>query len=194
MPLIDSQNSRMVGHVLIRDAETHDIILDKMNAIHYENMSQALAQALAHRDAGYIYEMALGNGASTVSGVGAITYFPPNTVGAGAQLYNRTFSKIVDDESVAMPSGEREKNKLTVQHSVGTTYADIVVTCTLNYNEPSGQEAFDDANSMEGDFVFDELGLVSKDGKLLTHVIFHPIQKSLNRVIEIVYTLRIYMT
>lgn len=194
MPMIDSTTSRMVGHVLIRDTETGDVILDKMNAIHYENMSYALAQALAHRDAGYIYEMALGNGASTVSGVGAITYFPPNITGVGAQLYNRTYSKIVDDESVAMPSGDRDKNKITVQHTVGTTYSDIVVTCTLDYNEPAGQEAFDDANSMEGDYIFDELGLVSKDGKLLTHVIFHPVQKSLNRVIEIVYTLRIYMT
>lgn len=195
MPLIDKVNQKMVGHVLIRDGETGEVLVDKMNAIHYENMSEALADALAHRDRGHIHEMAFGNGASTVSGIGAITYFPPNNTGADARLYNETFSKIVDDQSLLMPDANRTKNKITVQHTTGAIYTDIVVLCTLDYSEPSGQDAFDDGTSVEGNYVFDELGLKSyRDGKLLTHVIFHPIQKSLNRVIEIVYTLRIYMS
>ena len=48
------------------------------------------------------------------------------------------------------------------------------------------------------DKLFDELGLKSWEGtengatnKLITHVIFHPVQKSLNRLIQIDYTLRI---
>lgn len=184
----------MVGHVLIKDKNSDEVLLDKMNAIHYSNMAHALAQALSHRDAGYIYEMAFGNGASTISGVGAITYYPPNTTGNDARLYNRTYSKIVDDQSVAMPPDQREKNKITVQFTPGNLYSDIVVTCTLDYNEPSGQNAFDDSGSINDNFVFDEIALMSRDDKLLTHVVFSPLEKSLNRIIEIIYTLRIYMS
>jgi hypothetical protein len=65
----------------------------------------------------------------------------------------------------------------------------------LDYGEPDGQEAFDNSVDMSGNFVFDELGLVSFSpsgtGKLLTHVIFHPVQKSLNRLLQIDYTIRI---
>ena len=79
------------------------------------------------------------------------------------------------------------------------------ITCTLGLNEPSGQESFDTSSNNEGDYSFDELGLISyvdganattasTSGDLLTHVIFHPVQKSLNRIIEVVYTLRIQMT
>ena len=43
--------------------------------------------------------------------------------------------------------------------------------------------------------MFDELGLKayssSGTGRLLTHVIFHPVQKSLNRLIQIDYTVRV---
>ena len=68
----------------------------------------------------------------------------------------------------------------------------------LDYGEPAGQEAFDNTNDNDSDFVFDELGLIGYDpsdsnglGRLITHVIFHPVQKSLNRLIQIDYTVRI---
>ena len=77
----------------------------------------------------------------------------------------------------------------------GTNYTDLIVSCLLDYGEPSGQDAFDtttDANSL---YVFDELGLRSWNpagtGNLLTHVVFHPVQKSLNRLIQIDYTVRV---
>jgi hypothetical protein len=198
MPLIDNGQSKMVGHVLIRDAGTGEVLCDRMNAINYENMSEALGFALSNDARGHIHEMVFGNGASTVSGTGAITYFPPNATGTDSELYNQTFRKLVDDKSPLMSAPDRLKNKITVQHTANSLYSDIVVLCTLDYNEPSGQEAFDDATDTESDYVFDELGLKAFDteqgaGKLLTHVVFHPIQKSLNRIIEIVYTLRIYM-
>ena len=60
-----------------------------------------------------------------------------------------------------------------------------------------GQAVFDNSQDLNGQFVFDELGLKSfnpegpNTGLLLTHVIFHPVQKSLNRMIQVDYTIRI---
>ena len=65
----------------------------------------------------------------------------------------------------------------------------------LDYGEPTGQDAFDTATNPDSLYVFDELGLRSYDptgqGRLITHVIFHPVQKSLNRLIQIDYTVRV---
>ena len=92
------------------------------------------------------------------------------------------------------------RNKMVINHTSGKVYTDILVQCLLDYSEPSGQAAFDNETQLESTFVFDELGLLSYDGtdnsgnelsKLLTHVIFHPVQKSLNRQIQIDYTVRI---
>ena len=87
------------------------------------------------------------------------------------------------------------RNKTEVRHISGTNYTDILVTCLLDYGEPNGQDAFDTASNTDNLYVFDELGLVgySSDGssRLLTHVIFHPVQKSLNRLIQVDYTVRI---
>lgn len=195
--MIEEYGPRFVGHVLIKDAVTGEILVDKKNAIHFENMSEALALSLANRANGNIHEMVFGNGASTVSGTGAITYFPPNVTGSDARLYNQTYSKVVNDLSPLNP--DLSKNYIRVQHGQNNVFSDVIVTCYLDYNEPSGQEFFDDTSDNETPYIFDEIGLKSFDpipgeGKLLTHVIFHPVQKSLNRTIEIVYTLRIYMT
>ncbi len=189
-------NPKVEGFVLIRDYETKEVIVEKKNAIHFENMSEAIALSLANRVGGNIHEMVFGNGASTVNGTGAITYFPPNVTGQDARLYNQTFTKVVNDMSPL--NADRSRNNIRVQHSQNAVYSDLIITCVLDYAEPAGQDFFDDATDTEGPFIFDEIGLKSFDplpsnGKLLTHVIFHPVQKSLNRSIEIVYTLRIYL-
>jgi|SRR6056300_1475159 hypothetical protein len=181
------------GHIKIFDPETNDILVDKRNAIHYENMSISLAESIANGGQGWINEMAFGNGGTTVDPTGIITYLTPNSTGTNASLYNQTFSKIVDDRSVSNPDPVR--NKIETRHVSGTNYTDVFISCLLDYGEPSGQDAFDAATDNESLFVFDELGLKSYsssgDGRLLTHVIFHPVQKSLNRLIQIDYTVRI---
>ena len=45
----DNTGVMMTGHIKISDPETGEVIVDKRNAIHYENMSQALANSLATR-------------------------------------------------------------------------------------------------------------------------------------------------
>ena len=192
----DKSGVLMQGHIKIWDPETGEVIVDKRNAIHYENMSTALANSLANKTTGFVHEMAFGNGGTTVDTTGVITYLTPNTTGTNATLYNQTYYKVVDDNSST--NKDTTRNKMEVRHTAGNKYTDIVVTCTLDYGEPTGQSAFDNTTNFNGDYVFDELGLKSWEGtengstnKLLTHVIFHPVQKSLNRLIQVDYTLRI---
>jgi hypothetical protein len=196
-PNPDEMLPRMEGHVLIKDADTGEVVLDKKNAIHLENMSEALALSLSHQGYGHIHKMVFGNGASTVSGTGAVTYFPPNVSGAEATLYNMTYSdKIVDGNSPQ--NTDPARNYMEVSHVATQTYTDIIVHCYLDYSEPVGQDSFDDSTDTEGLFIFDEMGLVgypsgTATGRLLTHCVFNPVQKSLNRAFEIEYTIRIFM-
>jgi hypothetical protein len=185
---------KIQGFVKIHDPVSGDIFYDDHNAIHYENISIAMAQTLSNRDLGYIYQMAFGNGGSSVDPTGVITYLPPNTTGQNADLYNQTYAKVVDDNSAA--DTDPANNKMTVLHTAGNFYTDILVSCLLDYGEPPEQQAFDNSTQYNGEYVFDELGLKVWNGaadnlRLITHVIFHPVQKSLNRQIQIDYTLRI---
>jgi hypothetical protein len=181
------------GHIKIFDPETKEVYIDKRNAIHYENMSVAMVQSLSNQGLGTVYQMVFGSGGTIVDPTGLITYLTPNTVGVNSSLYNQTYTKIVDQN--ATENVDPIRNKMEVRHISGATYSDILISCLLDYSEPLDQEAFDNSVDMDGNFVFDELGLRSYnpngDGKLLTHVVFHPVQKSLNRLLQIDYTIRV---
>lgn len=189
---------KVEGFLKIYDPNNGEVFVDKKNAINYENMSEAIADTLSSRGYGEIYQMAFGNGGATVDSTGVITYLPPNTTGQNAALYDQTYAKIVDDTSVF--NLDPTRNKMTVYHTTGKLYTDILVQCLLDYGEPAGQAAFDNSTQTDSAFIFDELGLLANYGtdsngnvitRLLTHVIFHPVQKSLNRQIQIDYTVRI---
>jgi len=189
---------KVEGFLKIHDPNNGEVFVDKHNAINYENMSEAIADTLSSRGYGEIYQMAFGNGGASVDETGVITYLPPNTTGQNAALYNQTYAKIVDDTSVF--NLDPTRNKMTVSHTTGKVYTDILVQCLLDYGEPSGQAAFDNSTQTDSSYIFDELGLLANYGtdtsgnvitRLLTHVIFHPVQKSLNRQIQIDYTVRI---
>ncbi len=183
------------GHIKIYDPLSKEIFVNKRNAIHYENFSIALAQSISNQGQGIISEMVFGNGGSRIDPTGIITYLTPNTSSGDATLYNQTYYKTVDAKSSF--SLDPARNFMEVRHIVGQVYSDILVSCLLDFGEPSGQLAFDNATNSENSFVFDELGLRAFDpsgpntGLLLTHVVFHPVQKSLNRMIQIDYTVRI---
>jgi hypothetical protein len=184
----------MSGHIHAFYPDNNETLLDVHNAIHYENISEALALSLSNRTTGFIHEMHFGNGGTSVDPTGVITYLPPNTTGQNADLYNPTFYKVVNDLSSL--NTDPTRNKLESRHTTDAVYTDILVTCLLDYGEPAGQAAFDNSENLDSEFVFDELGLKSWDGtvgtgRLLTHAVFHPAQKSLNRLLQIDYTLRI---
>lgn len=187
------------GHIKIFDPKSGEIFIDKNNAIHYENISEAIAYNLANKGQNYLYEMHFGNGGTNVDTTGIITYLPPNINTSNSNLYNPTFAKIIDDTSAL--NADPTRNKMEIRHVPGRVYTDIIISCLLDYGEPAGQAAFDNSTNLNETYTFDELGLKARStdgssgltttGKLLTHVTFHPVQKSLNRLIQIDYTIRI---
>ena len=181
------------GHIKIFDPSTKEVFIDKRNAIHYENMSVAMVQSLSNQGQGTVYQMAFGSGGTIVDPTGLITYLTPNTIGVNSSLYNQTYVKVIDQN--AIENADPARNLMQIRHVSGATYSDILISCLLDYGEPLEQQAFDNSVDMNGNFVFDELGLISYNpsgtGKLLTHVVFHPVQKSLNRLLQIDYTIRV---
>ena len=187
----DKAGIKMSGHILIRDADTKEELVNKRNAIHYGNMANMIANALTNASGVYIHYMAFGNGATSVDSAGKVIYKAPRVSESfenSATLYSRTYEKVV--------SNNTSTDKIEI--ITGTSFTDLKITCTLGYNQPAGQDDFDSSTTNEGTYVFDELGLLSyatdpADSKLLTHVIFHPVQKSANRTIEIIYTVRVQL-
>ena len=139
------------GHIKIFDPESDHVYVNKRNAIHYENMSIALAKSLSNAGEGWIYEMSFGNGGTSVDPTGIITYLTPNSTGTNASLYNQTYTKVVDDRSIN--NLDPVRNKIETRHVSGTNYTDVLVTCLLDYGEPSGQDAFDTATNASSLYV-----------------------------------------
>lgn len=188
----------MNGHILIRDKETGEELVNKRNAIHYGNMANLVANALNNQTQSYVHFMAFGNGGTSVDTAGKVIYKSPRvseSFEASADLYSRSYNKVI-----SAAASDPSANKIEV--IAGSSFTDLKITCTLGYAEPADQDLFDSSTNNDGSYVFDELGLYSypTDGtnittsKMLTHVIFHPVQKSQNRIIEIIYTVRIQLS
>lgn len=185
------------GHVHIADAKTGEVLLDADNAVHNKNMAIAIARGLSNEPVdglGFgrhqIYSIKLGNGGSAIDSLNLITYLPPNVTGTSADLYNPTYSEVVDEAQASTPS----ENSVTYQAAPAPDLTAIVIcTATIAAGEPSGQDLSDSPPNPdpEAQYAFDELGLFTSDDLLLTHIIFSPILKTANRELVITYTLTI---
>ena len=91
----DSQ-IKITGFLKIFDPESQQVFVDKTNAIHFENISEALAYSLSNKKSHFVYEMHFGKGGTSFDTTGVINYLPTNTNVQNADLYNPTFFKIVD--------------------------------------------------------------------------------------------------
>lgn len=179
----DIFNVKITGHVLAKDARTGEILVDKHNDVHPQNMARIIARALAKEPHYYVYRMAFGNGGTFTDSTGQVIFKSPNigTDGSGyeSRLYNETYSEIVDETSSAVGTdpGSSDANNIrpgggavplddagtdnTISQEVGTN-SNVTITVYLNENEPQGQ-----ASSITGaststaleDFVFDEIAL-----------------------------------
>ena len=189
----EQTNISVDGHVLIKDVDTNEVLLDKHNAINFQNFAFAVANCLANKTESsenfYITKMAFGYGGTEIDGNGNITYKSPNVDGSNASLYN----DLLDGNNNPY---YKQVSNIEVLNAEGSPYTDITVTVVLDYDDPGTNDeqlALDNASTFDTntDWVIDELALVTESGYKLTHLIFHPIQKSKNRKIEILYSIRI---
>lgn len=180
--LQEKPNISLKGHLKIlgydNGSKNPKVLLDKSNAIHPENASLLFARAISGQEHGAINQMVFGTGGATVSG-DEINLNPPNTTVGNADLHDtkNQYAKGLDQTDIV------------VDHTGSTNYSDITFRGVMGRGEPTGQPVTD-LESGEN-FIFSEIGLKSDNDELITHVVFAPIQKSSNRIIEVEYTLRI---
>lgn len=219
--MIEYLSSMIKGHITIKDAETGEVIVDKDNAVHFGNISTEIAQALIGDKNSFITYMVFGNGGVIIDSAGNIVYRKPNTSinkNETAQLYNSTLVQKLSNSATNITDGSDPM--VTVPGGNTKNFEDIQSVVLLESGFPNTQQNIDNASgsndqvdSDETTFVFNEIALYTgpedlgtqietqgiqtfisdPDSILITHVIFHPVQKSLNRTLEITYTLRIQM-
>ena len=184
--------TKIKGHVKAFYKDNGEVVVDKFNAVHPQNMAKVLARGLANEPNQQIFQIALGNGGTYIDSTQSIVYNSPNIIGLGADLYNTTYTEIVDDANTSVGIG----NSVISQSAPSPDISSLVIcTIQLSANEPAGQATTDgvttDPNSA---FTFDELGLKTVDGLLLSHIVFNPIEKNAQRELIISYTLTVSVT
>ena len=177
----------MNGHILVTDVDTGSIMLDAANDIHRENMSAALASVMTNsKDAdgreGFVNKLCFGSGGTLTKSNGQIVYHDANASGHESSLYNAVYQKNVNFQP------ENDETHTRIVHAAGASDTTIKIICMLDYNEPASGSA---GRNSGDNFVFDEMGVLSQQGHLLTHAVFHPIRKGVDKRIKIEYSINI---
>jgi hypothetical protein len=179
-------NIQVQGYIKIIDIATGELIHQGENAVNPETMSIAIANMLAGNNGKYIYEMHFGNG-GIVDGTTLKDVEENLVLGTVAELYNPLYFKVVDAND-EINNASPTRNFVTVEHLDGLPYTDVIITCTLEENDPEDSS---------GEITFNEIGLKNRgedgvnSGYLVTHYVSENIYKSSTRSIQIIYTLRI---
>lgn len=159
---------KVTGHLHIED-DLGEVLLDKDNAIHPQNMARVISRALANENNFYIHRMAYGNGGTVTNAAFEITYRTPNTGVSpdvntwDSRLYSETYSEIIDDSNVLIGTdpgsfgpnaGQRQgggadenSDPISVEHVSGPgvrsnelgIISQVTISSILNPNEPAGQ-------------------------------------------------------
>jgi len=178
------------GHLRVYEEESGNILLDRHNDIHNENFSKALAYSLANQG-NTIQALALGSGGVRVNASNEFLYSSPQIIGRTASLYAETYRKIIDQHN--SNNIDSTRNYITVEHGIGNDYTDIKCHCTLEKNEPSSQAVITNTNEIISEYTFNEAGLMTSTGDLITHLCFYPIAKSNDITLIFDYIIRIQM-
>ena len=158
--LKDNASALVEGHVLIKDTDTGEVLLNKHNAINFTNMALAMARVLGGEvdsESGLSYvikKMAFGNGGTLIDGTGTIEYRSTNTDTEAGALYNKTYEKLIDGTDAILPS----ENTTTVQKFDGLVYSDIVRNTKFyggkNWQQKVPAMAYLSRNYSSGDFFY----------------------------------------
>ena len=199
-----------VGIVKISDPATGEVLVHQENAIHFGNLAFAVTSALEGLTDGHITYMAFGSGGTSIDSSGNISYRSPNTStlqDASAEPYQTTYWEALADPGNSIVTVAGTSN-----------FSDLTSTVLIAFGQPNDvdpefpQSAVDTATTTNSQYSFDELSLYTgitmgtlgtsgnpgtfdfaPDGRMLTHVIFHPVQKAQNRELQIEYTIRVQM-
>ena len=130
--LNENSNVKVEGHVVITDIDSGEVLLDKYNAINFQNFAFAVAQAMSGGTTYAVNKLAFGYGGTSIdSGTGAITYNAPQVTGTSGSLY--TASKDNTDPSNPVDLQVNVSN-FYVTDTANQPYSDLVCNTVLDYN------------------------------------------------------------
>jgi len=97
----------VVGHVKISD-DFGNVLLDKSNAVHPQNISRVIARALSNENNFFIHRIAFGNGGTLTDAAFTVSYNtpndgqPPDVRTWDSRIYNETYSEIIDEGNASL--------------------------------------------------------------------------------------------